>query len=1155
MTTLQQSDFVHLHVHSDYSLLDGIAKINDLVKKAVACGQSSLALTDHGTLAGSIAFAKACKKAGIKPILGCELYLARGDMRKRQKGYNHLTVLAKDDQGWRNLRKISSLANVEGFYYRPRVDWETLAAHHEGLIVLSGCLKGPVPVLLQQGEEEQAKQEAGRFREVFGEDFYLEVQPNSLEQQAVVNDGCLKLARELGIKTAATCDLHYVEPADAAAQEIRICISSGKTLSDKNRLQMKDDFFFRSSEQMIQAFRHSPSSILATREIAEKVTGYDLTPGNRNEYFLPRFETPDGSTADAYFELTCQEGLERRYGGSPSGEIRARLDYEVGVIRQLGFVTYFLIVADFISWARQNGCPVGPGRGSAAGSIVAYCLGITDIDPLRYDLLFERFLNPSRVSMPDIDVDFCETNRPRVIEYVRAKYGTEKVCQIVTFGTLKPKAVVKDVGRVMEIPFGTVDKISKLIPEGPKLKSLKQAFEESPELAELRHDPQFEKMFDMAFRLEGVNRHQGKHAAGVVIADEDLYERIPLTQVKGDKATEFTMTEVEEVGLLKMDFLGLRTLTLIENCVQLLRGRGIELDVDQLPLDDRQTFEMLSRGESVGVFQLESSGFRKLLKGAKPDRFEDIIALIALYRPGPLGSKMDEAYIECKHGRRQIQYLTPLLEPILGETYGCILYQEQVMRIANQIAGLSMADADNLRKAMGKKKLDLMLEYKPAFLAGFAEKGVKEAIADEVWNQIAFFAEYGFNKSHSAAYGLVTYRTAYLKAHYPAEFMAATLTSWLGDTDRILDYRTECERMGIEVLPPDINRSQVKFSVSDGQIVYGLGAIKGMGEAAAEGIVSARAAAPEGRFRSIFQFCEETDSQLISKATLEALIKAGAFDPLGAKRSQLHAVLERAHQIGVEAQKDKLNNQSLLFGGDLGSGGPDVNSIEQELLPSLSEWPDAELLAFEKEALGFYLSKHPLDAYREPIQRYATHEIGKLGSCPPKAEVTVGGLITAVRHHMTAKGKQMAFVTVEDFTGAADAVVFPSVYGDVRALLLPDRPVFVQGKVDTEREPPSILVDRLLSLEEAAGRLRVSVAAEMVLEDTTEDVVRAFREVLLTHRGEDPVFFSFRRRSDGAVAGPFRCASHLRVKGGDELRAALLGALGPSSHVRIGAVL
>ncbi len=1592
MTKPTQRDFVHLHVHSDYSLLDGIAKVPSLVKQAKKCGQEAIALTDHGTVSGAIAFYKECKKHDIKPILGCEVYQSLGPMRERTRGYNHLTVLAKDDAGWKNLSRLVSLANLHGYYYRPRVDFETLAAHREGLIVLSGCLKGPVPVALQQDKWDEARARAGEFKEVFGEDFYLEVQPNSLDQQRVVNDGCLKLARELGIKTAATCDLHYVEPEDAPAQEVRICISSGKTLGDQNRLKMKEDFFFRSSEQMISAFDHCPEAIFATREIAEKVGDYDLLPGKRNKYFLPKFTPPDGGDPIQYFHRSCEEGLRRRYG-EPTQEQRARLAYEKEVILQLGYATYFLIVADFIQWAREHGCPVGPGRGSAAGSMVAYCMGITDLDPLRYDLLFERFLNPERVSMPDIDVDFCEANRGRVIEYVRQKYGSEKVCQIVTFGTLKPKAVVKDVGRVLEIPFATVDKISKLIPEGPKLKSLDQAFSESPELAELRQDPTYRDLFDMALRLEGVNRHKGKHAAGVVIADEDLLERIPLTLVKEDKTTEFTMTEVEECGLLKMDFLGLRTLTLIENCVQLVRKRGVDLDPDAIPLDDAKTFEMLARGDSVGVFQLESSGFRKLLKGARPDRFEDIIALIALYRPGPLGSEMDKDYINRKHGVEPITYLTDLLAPILGETYGCILYQEQVMRIANQIGGFSMADADNLRKAMGKKNAELMNKYKPAFIAGFVEKGVKQAIAEEVWGQIAFFAEYGFNKcvvgetelvdadtgervtvgelfetgrrmrvhalgddwrlrprqvvdvvsngekpvfelrtrlgkrivatgnhpfrtldgwtnledlsvgarigaprtlpvstgaawephqvillagllsegntchpsclyfygndralvedfaaaaerfpesaaritaradgrrlevcvstgrrggrpreqggvavrvrsgafewvealgllgkratekavpaevfalrdadlelflgrlwagdgfianatqavpfyatssrrlagdvqllllrlgitsrihekvfryrgaerpgytvhligegaavafarrvlphcvgrdaaaallrrhldetarrrpsfdtipaevkawvaeerersgltwreieersgvstkmllgagspdkrgfrretierlakffaserlaavatsdviwdevvaieprgvaptfdltverdhnfvadglivhnSHSAAYGLVTYRTAYLKAHYPAEFMAATLTSWLGDTDRILDYKSECDRMGIAVRAPDVNFSQVKFDVQDGTIVYGLGAIRGLGEGAAQEIVSAREGLGDGRFRSIFQLCEEVDGKLLTKGVLETLVKAGALDSLGARRSQLAAVVEQAHQMGVQAQKDKLSQQVSLF--DVPAVSEQVDAIERGLLPNIPEWRDAELLAGEKEALGYYLTRHPLDPFRERLERYCTSKIAKLAELGPKAEVTVGGLITGVRLHMTQRGQQMAFVTIEDFSGGTDAVVFPSVFPDVRALLIPDRVVFIEGKVDTEREPPSVLVDKILPADEAEGKLRVSVSAELVIEHTTEDTLRRFRDVLLRHRGQDPVYYAFRRERDQAKSPLFRCGPNLRVTGNDTLKEQLLEVLGPGANVRIGARL
>ncbi|MEZ0228638.1 MAG: DNA polymerase III subunit alpha, partial [Planctomycetota bacterium] len=743
---MAQSDFVHLHVHSDYSLLDGAAKLDELVKKAKTCGQTALALTDHGTLSGIVSFYKECKKNEIKSILGCEAYVAPGlgpDAHKeRVKGYNHLTLLAKNDIGWKNLSRLASIASLEGYYYRPRMSWDLLTKHHEGLIALSGCLKGPVSVPLTESKSAEARAEAARYKDLFGDDFYLEIQPNSLDEQRLVNAGCLSLSKELGIKLVATCDLHYIEPEDAEAQEIRICISSGKTLKDNSRLKMKDEFFFRSSEDMMKNFSHVPEAILATREIADKVGSIKVLPGS---YFLPKFTPPDGSDPKAYFRRISREGLDRRYGPEAPKHVE-RLEFELGVIEKLGFVDYFLIVSDFIGWAKKNGCPVGPGRGSAAGSMVAYCVGITDIDPIRYDLLFERFLNPERVSMPDIDVDFCETNRGKVIEYVRKKYGNENVCQIITFGTLKAKAVLRDVGRVLDIPLPEVDKIAKLVPEGPKT-TLGDALKDTPDLAKLRDEPQYRRLFDLALKLEGVNRHAGKHAAGIVISDVNLLERIPLCRVGEETTTQFTMTEVEEVGLLKMDFLGLRTLTLIEDCLKLVtKTTGREVDQDKFPLDDKKTFELIARGETRGVFQLESSGFRKLLIDSKPDRFEDIIALLALYRPGPLGSGMDQLFINRKHGREAIVLESQLLEPILRDTYGCFLYQEQVMIVANKVAGFSLAEADTLRKAMGKKKVDLMEKYKGKFVEGCGKNGVPTDKATTIWDQIVKFAEYGFNK-------------------------------------------------------------------------------------------------------------------------------------------------------------------------------------------------------------------------------------------------------------------------------------------------------------------------------------------------------------------------------------------------------------------------
>jgi DNA polymerase-3 subunit alpha len=1331
---LGPSDFVHLHVHSDYSLLDGAAKLDDLVKKAKTCGQTALALTDHGTLSGIVSFYKECKKNEIKSILGCEVYIAPGlgenAHKDRVKGYNHLTLLAKNDAGWKNLSRLTSIASLEGFYYRPRMSWDLISKHKEGLIALSGCLKGPISVPLTEGRPTEARAEAARWKELFQDDFYLEIQPNSLDEQKVVNSGCLSLSKELGIKTVATCDLHYVEPHDAEAQEIRICISSGKTLKDESRLKMKEDFYFRSSEDMQKNFSHVPEAILATREIADKVGSIKLLPGT---YFLPKFHPPDGSDARTYFRRISREGLDRRYGPEAVKHTE-RLEYELGVIEKLGFVDYFLIVQDFINWAKKNGCPVGPGRGSAAGSIVAYCQGITDIDPIRYDLLFERFLNPERVSMPDIDVDFCETNRGKVIEYVRKKYGNDNVCQIITFGTLKAKAVIRDVGRVLDVPLPEVDKIAKLVPEGPKT-TLEDALKETPDLAKLRDEPQYQRLFDLALKLEGVNRHAGKHAAGIVISDVNLLERIPLCRVGEDTTTQFTMTEVEEVGLLKMDFLGLRTLTLIEDCLKLVsKTTGTEVDQDRIPLECKKTFELLQKGDTRGVFQLESSGFRKLLIDSKPDRFEDIIALLALYRPGPLGSGMDQLFINRKHGREPIVLEHPSLEPILRDTYGCFLYQEQVMILANKVAGFSLAEADTLRKAMGKKKVDLMEKYRAKFVEGCGKNGVDEKKATTIWDQIVKFAEYGFNKcvvgetlvvdadtgervtvarlhreglrprtlsvdpetrevvrravldvvengvkpvfelrtrgarrivatgnhpfltprgwvnledlrpgdevaafeaveddlvssrttrraanaraasgrwfrpepsllvmagalleeadhdgevvwdrvftieprgdrmtydleiddthnfvanglvvhnSHSAAYGLVTYRTAWLKANYPVEFMAATLTSWSGDTDKLVEYVEELNRMGLELVPPDVNSGIATFDVVPGKkkILYGLEAIKGMGSAAVAHILEARGRLG-GRFRSIFQFCEEVDSHVVNKATLEALVKAGAFASTGAKRSQLAAVLEQAVQMGVQEQKDRQSKQVSLFG--VGTA-EQAKTLDEKLLPEIAEWKDADLLAREKEALGFYLTSHPLEEHRPTIERFATARTSELAETAEGSDVTVGGVIVGLRTMLDKRGNTMAFVTLEDFTGTVDGVIFGSVWPEVRDFVKTDAGVFLQGKLDKRREAPSVKVDAVIPLAQAEGRLRVSVSIDMVIEETTEAMIMAMNELFSKYRGDDVVYYTFRRRSDNALAGPFKIGSHMKVRGGDALRKDLLGLLGPSTQVRIGA--
>ncbi|MBI3725519.1 DNA polymerase III subunit alpha [bacterium] len=1155
------SDFVHLHVHSDFSLLDGAAKIDGLVAKAKACGQTALALTDHGTLSGIVSFHKECKKAGIKPILGCEAYLALGDQpdahRERKTGYNHLTLLAKNEEGWKNLSRLSSLSNLEGFYYHPRISLDLLRRHAKGLVALSGCLKGPVSVPLVQGAADAARKQAEKYREIFGDDYYLEIQPNSLDPQKVVNEGCLRLSRELGIKPVATCDLHYIEPEDAEAQEIRICIASGKTLKDEDRLKMKEDFYFKSSEEMQRAFSHVPEAILSTREIAEKVSGdWKLLFGASGQYFLPRFVPEDGSEARAYLRRLATAGLSRRYGESPDATLTARLDYELSVIEKQGLVDYFLIVQDFINWARKNGCPVGPGRGSAAGSIVAYSIGITDIDPIKYDLLFERFLNPDRVSMPDIDVDFCEANRGKVIEYVRRKYGEKNVCQIITFGTLKAKAVIRDVGRVLDIPLPEVDKIAKLVPEGPKT-TLESALAETPDLAKLRDEPAYRRLFDLALKLEGINRHEGRHAAGVVISDTDLLERIPLTRVgSGDDkavATQFTMTEVEEVGLLKMDFLGLRTLTLIHDCLELVRRTsGKTVDENAIPLDDAKTFELLQRGEARGVFQLESSGMRRLLVELRPDRFEDIIALIALFRPGPLESGMAEAFVRRKHGEKVV-YEHPTLEPILKDTYGCFVYQEQIMLLANKVAGFSLSEADMLRKAMGKKKVDLMEKYKSKFISGCEKTGLDPQKAATIWDQIAKFAEYAFNRSHSAAYGLITYRTAWLKANYPVEFMAATLTSWSGDTDKLVEYVDECQRMGISLDPPDVSAGMATFDVREGKekkkrIVYGLEAIKGVGSGTVAKVLEARAHAG-GRFRSIFHFTDEVESHAVNRATLEALVKAGAFSKTGARRSQLVLVVERALEMGAQAQKDRLTRQTSLFAQGTAD---EEKKIEDRLLPEVPEWSDAELLKNEKEALGFYLTKHPLEQHRATIERFATARTCDLAEVPEGADVTLGGLLTQVKPFLDKKGNTMAFIALEDFSGKVEGVVFGSLWPEVREHVRPDAAVFLQGKLDKRREAPSIRVEAVVPLAQAEGRLRVAVDAELPLEEMSEEKLLRLRALVEANKGDDAVYYTFRRQKDGSQSERFRLAA--KVRGSDSLKREMIAILGPGAQVQLKAM-
>jgi DNA polymerase III subunit alpha len=1146
---VKAADFVHLHVHSDFSLLDGACTVQGLVDKALKSGHKALALTDHGNLCGAPTFYKAAKANNIKPIVGCEVYMAPGKMTERVRGYNHLTLLAANSAGYKNISRLSSLGYRDGFYYKPRIDREALEQYSEGIICLSGCLKGPVSVPIVQGQMDVAKSMATSLHDIFQDNFYLEIQPNDMEEQHKVNNACIDLSRKLGIALAATCDVHYLEPQDAEVQDIKICIGSGKTLTDKNRLKIHASLYYRSTTEVARLFSHVPEAVLNTRAIAEKVN-FDFETGT---YYLPKFDPPGGLTQEEYFLKSVDQGLRERYG-----EVQAvhtnRLKMEVNVIRNSGYIAYFLIVADFIQWSRNNGIPVGPGRGSAAGSIVAYALGITNIDPLKYDLLFERFLNPDRVSMPDIDIDFCEAGRGRVIEYVRQKYGESCVTQIITFGTLKAKAVVRDVGRVMAVPLHEVNQLAKLIPEGPKI-NLKKAFEQEPALGKARQEnPTYKELFSYAERLEGLKRHAGKHAAGVVISDVDLLERIPLYRVGGDLATQYTMTEVEEVGLLKMDFLGLRTLTVIAHAERMISERlGQPFKVEDAPIDDRKTFVMMSRGETRGVFQLESSGFRELIAKVKPDRFEDIIALIALYRPGPLGSGMDKLYVDRKHGREPITYEHDSLEPILNETYGAILYQEQVMRIANLVAGFTMAQADVLRKAMGKKKVALMAKFKPRFIDGCHERtGMAKETAGIIWDQIAFFAEYGFNKSHSAAYGLVTYQTGYLKAHYPVEYMAALLTSFRSNLEKMVEYIDECRRMGIEISAPDIRVGQWEFSIKEGRIIYGLEAIKGVGHGAVEAILAARAALT-GSFRSIFHFCEEVDVSKCTKAVIEHLIKAGAFDSFNGNRAQHVAVVEEAVSIGAKAQKEKNSNQIGLFGA-FEESPEELKKIEETMLPECEEWATIELLNHEKAVLGFYLSSHPLDSDKHLLNRYSTHNSKTLKNAADGQEVVVGGMVQTLRTTIDRKGKRMAFLTIEDTNGTMEAILFGSIFEDVCHEVVTDARIFLRGKADLRRDEPQIIVDDVVPFAKGPDKFRVRVSFDMRVDKTTEATIDDLKKVLHKFSGSDPVQYTFVGKN-GERIGPYLIGSHLRVKASRRFEEALQEVIGEHQEIRVRACL
>ncbi|MDR2633982.1 MAG: DNA polymerase III subunit alpha [Treponema sp.] len=1056
------TDFVHLHVHTDCSLLDGSASAESLAAKAASLGMKHLAITDHGNLFGALKFRDACEKAGVHPIIGSEFYMAPGSRFKKSGSehgnkYYHLVLLAKNAEGYKTLIKLSSYSYTEGFYYKPRIDEELLVKYHAGLIGLSACVAGEIPSLLLEGKPEAAELRALWFRDLLGEgNFYLELQDHRLPVQQKANPGLLALAKRTGIPLVLTNDIHYLEREDAQAHDILLCISTQKQKSDAKRMRFDtDEFYFKSAEEMAALFPEYPEALSNTLRIAEQCRTEIPSPGP----LLPDFDIPPGfPDAHAYLRRLTEEGLVKRYPGGMEAA-RERAEYELDIIIKMGFTGYFLIVADFINWAKEQDIPVGPGRGSGAGSIVAYALKITDIDPLKYKLLFERFLNPERISMPDFDVDFCNQRREEVIAYVTRKYGQERVGQIITFGTLKAKAVLKDVARALGFSLDESNMITKLIPEDPKM-TLQKALEEEPKLRELEQNPKYRELFTVAQKLEGKNRHSSIHAAGIVIGKTDLTDYVPLYWDPKTKAvaSQYTMDLIENQGLVKMDFLGLKTLDLIKNTVDLVRRRGGDyaaFSIERICETDEATYKMLGEGKSSGVFQFESGGMQKILKQAQPNKIEDLIALNALYRPGPMD--YIPQFIESKWGRKAIEYPDPCLEDILQETYGVIVYQEQVMQVAQRIAGYSLGQADILRRAMGKKKKEVMIKEKEQFIAGAKAKGFKEKDADRIFEILIPFAGYGFNKSHAAAYSVVAYQTAYLKANFPEEFMAANLTNEIGHPDKLPTYIEEARKMGISIDPPDINRSEGSFTVVQGRIVYGFLGIKGLGDGPAQEIAACRKTGPYSHF---MDFLDRVSIKTVGKKVIELLIQAGAFDCFQLPRAVLAENLERAIEYAQAKKDDKQFGQVSLFEETGEKEYPDFVFTE------VPEWDRMKKLNIEKDLMGFYFSGHPMDEYKQAWEQQATLHLAHLETAPEGA-YTLVGIIKALKLHTTKKGESMAFASLTDYNGEIELTFFPKLWKDLEAKIQVERVVAIKGSLDRSKnwERPGFLVDALLDLE------------------------------------------------------------------------------------------
>ncbi|NLP11401.1 DNA polymerase III subunit alpha [bacterium] len=1143
------SSFVHLHNHSHYSLLDGACRIDDLVKTAQAFGMPALALTDHGNLHGAIEFYKKCQKAGVKPLVGCEVYVAPGNRKVRQSDGGgagtsfHLVLLCKDLNGYKNLMKLVSAGYLEGFYYKPRIDKELLSAHHEGLVALSACLKGEVAWRLLHEGKEKAAAAVWEYQNLFGPDFYLEVQNHSLPEEDQARAGILQLAQEMGVGVVATNDIHYLKRDHAEAHDVLLCLQTGADIDDAHRMRYSSqELYFKSGEEMAALFPDRPDLLTTTLEVADKC---DLKL-SFDEFHLPQYTIPESDqpcTLDEYLQKQAEAGMRERYP-QVTPALQARLSLELEVIKKMGYAGYFLITADFIGYARRMNIPVGPCRGSAAGSLVAYCLRITNIDPLRYDLLFERFLNPERVSMPDIDIDFCYERREEVIRYVKEKYGYQNVCQIITFGTMAARAVIRDVGRVLKMSYGDVDRIAKLVPNTLNIK-LDDAIKSVPELQQLeKKDEMHSRLMRYSRVLEGLARHASTHAAGVVIAPGELPNYVPLYKTKeGDITTQYDMKSLESAGLLKMDFLGLRTLTVIQKTVDAVRrGKKADFDIETIPLDDPQVYRQFSNGHTIGLFQFESSGMQEYLKKLQPTCLEDLIAMNALYRPGPMS--MIDDFIRGKRDPASVTYQHPLLEPILKETYGVAVYQEQVMRMAVEVAGFSMGGADILRRAMGKKSMETMVEQRRKFIDGAGAKGVAEKTAGEIFDNMEKFAGYGFNKSHAACYSLVAYQTAYLKNYYPAEFMAATISSEMGNSDRVTILLEECRRMGLHVLPPDVNESFADFVVTENGIRFGLGAVKNVGRASIEAIVEARKKV--GRFHTLYDLLLNVDTHSVNKKVLESLVEAGALDSLQGHRSQLFAAVETALEFSQKLQNQTRNSQASMFDLDGDSSlAPDLPP-----LPLLEEWPSADLLNREKAILGFYLSAHPLDRYREEVATFSTVSIDAVESRRDGTPVRIVGLISDLKNHMDRQKRPMAFFKLEDFTGSLEALAFADAYEKHRALIHKDAIVMVLGKISTrESEAPKIIVDEVIALEDARSRFTKSLCLAMNLPDLADTDMDAIKAVLTRHEGTVPVYF---RVQTGGKGDYYLRSKSIRVKPSLDLLESLRRQLG-RENVWVGA--